>query len=376
MKKVLFTATVDSHIELFHIPFLKYFKEAGYEVHVATNSDCKIPYCDKKIKIPFERNPFRVNNLKAIKMLKKIIEKEQYDIIHTHTPMGSAVTRLAAQKSRKKNHTRVIYTAHGFHFYQGAPILNWLLFYPVEKYLSKYTDTLILINQEDYQLAKKKFKKCPDIHYVPGVGMDEKKLSFIIDNEERKKVRASLELNENDFVIIFSAEINKNKNQKWLVTTLKDLIEKNPNIHLLLPERDNLKGQLAAYIKEIGLEENVHLLGFRRDIAKLLKIADLAVSSSKREGLPVNIMEAMYVGLPLVVSSCRGNKDLVEDGINGYVCPLGDTKRFQEKVEILYKNKDQYEIFASASKKKVKPYLLDSIMDVMKKIYEGGLDEN
>ena len=155
-KKVLFTATVDSHILHFHIPYLKLFKEKGYEVHVATNGNEEIPYCDKKHVISFERSPLKLNNLKAIGQLRKIINEENFDIIHCHTPMGSVVTRLAAKKARKKG-TRVIYTAHGFHFYKGAPKLNWFLFYPVEKYLSKYTDTLITINKEDYDLAKRKF---------------------------------------------------------------------------------------------------------------------------------------------------------------------------------------------------------------------------
>ena len=134
--KVLFTAHVDSHILLFHIPFLKLFKERGYEVHVATNGDEKIPYCDKKWKVSFEKSPYKLNNLKAIKELSKIIKNEHYDIIHTHTPMGSVITRIAARGARKKG-TRVLYTAHGLHFFKGASIVNWLLFYPVEKILSK-----------------------------------------------------------------------------------------------------------------------------------------------------------------------------------------------------------------------------------------------
>jgi glycosyltransferase EpsD len=179
MKKVLFTATVDSHILQFHLPFLKMFKENGYEVHVATNGNEKIPYCDVKHVVSFERSPIKINNLKAIKQLKKICEKEKFDIIHTHTLMGSVVTRLAAKKARRKYNTRIIYTAHGFHFFKGAPIKNWILFYPVEKYLAKYTDTLITINQEDYELAKMKFnKRCKDIQFVPGVGIDEKKFDF------------------------------------------------------------------------------------------------------------------------------------------------------------------------------------------------------
>ena len=154
MKKVLFAATVDSHIKQFHLPYLKWFKEHGYEVHVATNGKEVIPYCDVKHQISFERSPLKFNNIKAIGQLKKIIEKEQFEIIHCHTPMGSVVTRLAALKARK-NGTRVIYTAHGFHFFKGAPIQNWLIYYPIEKLMARYTDCLITINEEDYEFAKK-----------------------------------------------------------------------------------------------------------------------------------------------------------------------------------------------------------------------------
>ena len=328
MKKVLFTATVDSHILLFHIPFLKYFKEQGYEVHVATNGTEEIPYCDKKIIIPFERSPFKINNLKAIKKLRKVIQKEHYDIIHTHTPMGSVVTRLAAKKARK-NGTKVIYTAHGFHFFKGAPLLNWCLFYPVEKYLSKYTDTLILINQEDYQRAKKKFKKCKDIEYVPGVGIDEEKFNFQMSEKEKLELRKSLGLKKDDFVLIYPAEISKRKRQLWLVQTLEPLLKEHTNIHLLLPGKDSLNGKCQQLIKQYHLETQIHMLGFRKDIPKLLKISDLAVSSSSQEGLPVNIMEAMCVGLPIVATDCRGNRDLVKDGENGYIVNMSASDKFR-----------------------------------------------
>ena len=224
MKKVLFTATVDSHILHFHIPYLKLFKENGYEVHVATNGDEKIPYCDVKHKISFERNPIKLNNLKAIKQLKKVIDKEKFDIIHCHTPMGSVVTRLAAKKARK-NGTRVIYTAHGFHFYKGAPLLNWLLFYPIEKYLSKYTDDLITINKEDYELAKRKFH-ARNTYYIPGVGVDPNKFNINLTSEEKHKLRESLGLKDDDFVIIYVAELIKRKNQTMAIEAIKDLVKK------------------------------------------------------------------------------------------------------------------------------------------------------
>lgn len=371
MKKVLFTATVDSHIELFHVPFLKYFKENGYEVHVATNGDHNIPYCDKKIKIPFERSPFKTNNLKAIKMLKKVIKNEHYDIIHTHTPMGSVVTRLAALKSRKQYKTRIIYTAHGFHFFKGAPLLNWLLFYPVEKFLSRYTDTLILINKEDYNLAKRKFKKCKNIKYVPGVGIDESKFDLTMNDKEKTNLRQSLGLNDNDFVMIFPAELNKNKNQLLLINAMKEITKKHNNIHLLLPGKDSYNGYYQNLVKSENLEKNIHFLGFRNDVPKLLTISDLAVTTSLREGLPVNILESMYEGLPIIATNCRGNRDLVKDKINGYIIE-NDVNELTQKILTIYQNPKLKEHFKKESKKEINQYLLKNILKDMIKIYEDN----
>lgn len=371
MKKVLFTATVDSHILQFHLPFLKLFKEKGYEVHVATNGNEEIPYCDIKHVIPFERSPFKLNNLKAIKQLKKICNEEKFDIIHTHTPMGSVVTRLAARQARKKYHTRVIYTAHGLHFFKGAPLINWLLFYPVEKYLSKYTDTLILINMEDYERCKKHFKKCKDIQYVPGVGIDEDKFNFEMSKEEKSELRKLFGLNDDDFVMIYPAEISVRKRHIWLVNTLSKLMKDNSNIHLLLPGKDSLNGECHQLVKELGLDKQIHFLGYRKDIPKLLKISNLALSSANQEGLPVNIMEAMYIGLPIVASNCRGNRDLVQDKIDGYLVELDDNTRFVESVYKIYSQSDESKVFCKKSKEIIRDYLLDKIMINMRRIYKS-----
>ncbi len=369
MKKVLFSATVDSHILCFHLPYLKYFKEQGYEVHVATNSDEKIPYCDKKHNISFERNPFKLNNLKAIKNLKKIINKEKFDIIHTHTPMGSVVTRLAARNSRKKYDTRVIYTAHGFHFYKGAPLKYWLMFYPVEKFLARYTDDLITINKEDYNRASRKFKT--RVHYIPGVGIDPKKFDVKMSDSEKLDLRKSLGLAKNDFVLIYPAEISKRKNQEWLVKSLSSLIKQNNDIHLLLPGIDSLNGKINELVKNLNLEKNINLLGFRNDIPNLLKISNLAISSSRQEGLPVNIIEAMYMGLPIVATSCRGNNDLIEDGKNGYIVSQNDTEQFVDKIKKFYMQEIDIDIFKKNNIKKVKKYLLSDILKEYIKIYNS-----
>ena len=369
MKKVLFTATVDSHILHFHLPYLKMFKEKGYEVHVATNTDDTIPFCDIKHKVCFERSPFKKNNLKAIKQMEKILLDNNFDIVHTHTPMGSVVTRLAYKKVRNKVNTRMIYTAHGFHFYKGAPLLNWVLFYPVEKYLSKYTDTLITINKEDYEFAKKKFKKCRSVEYVPGVGIDEDKFNFTMTKSEKLELRKSLGLKENDFVLIYPAEISKRKRHIWLINTISPLLMENRHIHLLLPGSDSLNGKAHALTKKMGLTDQIHFLGYRTDIPKLLRISDLAISSAKQEGLPVNIMEAMYVGLSVVATDCRGNRDLICNSKNGYIVSINNNDDFVNKIELVYNDRNIRRKFEKENRILIKDYLLDDILTRMNVIY-------
>lgn len=366
MKKVLFTATVDSHILQFHLPFLKLFKDKGYEVHVATNGNEEIPYCDKKHIISFERSPYKTNNLKAIKQLRKIINEEKYDIIHCHTPMGGVVTRLAAKQARKKYHTRVIYTAHGFHFYKGAPLLNWLLYYPVEKYLAKYTDTLITINNEDYELAKKKFsKRCFDIQYVPGVGIDEEKFNIKMTEKEKQDLRKSLGLKKDDFVMIYPAELNKNKNQLMIINAMGELTKKYKNIKVLLPGIDSYNGYYQRLVKEKRLEDYINFLGYRNDIPQLLKISNIALATSKREGLPLNVMEAMYEGLPIIATDCRGQRDLVKDGVSGYL--IKDTNELIKKIEKVYKDKKN--ILGKESKKEIEQFLQSHIKEKLIEVY-------
>lgn len=364
MKKVLFTATVDSHILHFHIPYLKLFKENGYEVHVATNGDEKIPYCDVKHKISFERNPIKLNNLKAIKQLKKVIDKEKFDIIHCHTPMGSVVTRLAAKKARK-NGTRVIYTAHGFHFYKGASLLNWLVFYPIEKILSYITDDLITINKEDYELALKKFH-AKNTYYVPGVGVDKAKFDFIFTDDEKHKLRESLSLNDDDFVIIYVAELNKNKNQKLAIEAMKELTSKNNKVKLLLVGKGSYGPKYQEMVADLELQDNVIFAGYRKDVNKLLKIANLGISCSIREGLGLNIIEELCSGLAVISTRNRGHLSIYD---NEYIIDY-DKKVLSEKLEkIINASSEEYTKIYLSESKDLQSFLFDNIKKSMCKIY-------
>ncbi len=357
-KKVLFTSHV-ANFQKFNRPFMRWFREQGWEVHYASMGEEEILDCDKSFVVPFTRSPFKLDNIKAYHQLKEIIDRENYDIIHTHTPMGSVVTRLAARDARKRG-TRVIYTAHGFHFFTGAPLANWLIYYPVEKWMARHTDTLITINDEDYQRAKRKFKT--DVQYVPGVGIDSKKFDVKMTKTEKTELRKSLGLKDSDFVIIYVAELLKRKNQTWLVQTLSDFIKANPDTHLLLPGKDSLGGKLHDLVEELGLQNRVHLLGYRKDIPRLMKISNLAVSSALQEGLPVNILEAMYLGLPVVATACRGNSDLIKENPSGKIVPRGDSDAFVRSVAWGRTVKADW-------LKAIKPYRLDCVLKRMKEVY-------
>lgn len=363
MKKVLFVATVTNHINSFHIPYLKMFKEEGYEVHVASFGDEPIEYCDKHFDIPFKRNPLKMQNIKAYKELKEIIKNNKYKIIHCHTPVAGVLTRLAARKTRKYNNTKVIYTAHGFHFYKGAPLLNWIIYYPIEKWLSKYTDCLITINQEDYDLAKRKFK-AKQIELVHGVGIKEDKFNFTMTTEENNKLRESIGLKKDDYVLIQVGELNKNKNQIMAIKAMKELVGTNSNIKLLLVGKGTQEQFYRDKIKEYNLQNNVYILGYRRDIPELMKMSNILLSLSFREGLPVNVMEAMFCNLPIIATKCRGNIDLAKNYNMFNIIKINDIEMLKNKIIECYNNrKDELE------KADISIYCENKIRKKMGKIY-------
>ncbi|MCL2038758.1 glycosyltransferase [Candidatus Saccharibacteria bacterium] len=305
--KILYTSHT-ANFQKFNRPLMRMMSGQGWEVHYASAGEEEILDCDETFVVDFARNPFRFDrHIKAYRQMRRILAKHKYEIIHTHTPVGGAITRLAARRARRGG-TRVIYTAHGFHFYRGAPLLNWLLWYPAEKILANYCDVLITINKEDFERGKRKLKT--DVRYVPGVGVDPAKFQIKMSKKERNDLRASLGLEPDDFVMIYVAEINKNKNQAGLLRQKAEMIRSDRKNHILLVGRDYSRGAVARLARSLRIANNVHFLGYRNDVPQLLKISDLYISTSKREGLGLNVIEAKVAGLRAEVSDTRGHRDI------------------------------------------------------------------
>lgn len=295
-------------------------------------------------------------------MVKKLCDKNKYYLLHCHSPIGSVVARIAAIKARNKYKTKVIYTAHGFHFYKGAPKRNWLIFYPIEKICSFLTDVLITINKEDYEFAQKHMN-AKNVYYVPGVGVDTKK--FFIDGFDKNTKKSELKLGVDDIIVFSVGELNENKNQEVIVRAIAKL--NNPKIHYLIAGQGKKEEELINLAEELGV--NLHLLGYRTDIVELLNMSDIFAFSSYREGLSVALMEAMAAGLPCVVSRIRGNSDLIEDGRGGYLCEVNDIDTISEAINKLCDVEKQI-LLGTYNQSKIKKFDKKNVMEIMEQIYK------
>ena len=372
-KKVLFTATVvKTHMMQFHLPYLKMFQDMGWETAVASKNDyedpadCVIPYCDRYYDIPFARLPWKKDNITAYRQLKAILDQGNYDLIHCHTPVGAMITRLAARKARKQG-TKVIYTAHGFHFFKGAPLLNWLLFYPAEWLLAPVTDCLITINKEDYARAQKRMHP-KRLEYVPGVGIQTEK--FRRTEEQNREKRRELGFAEEDFLILTVAEMTANKNHITVLNALQKLkgTAEYEKMHYLIVGRGEMWPRLEAAAEEMGIADHVHFLGYRSDAAQIYGCCDLFAFVSFREGLSVALMEAMSSGMAIVCTKIRGNTDLIEDGVTGLFTE-NNPEAVAESFRKLYSQPQYRKQLGMAAGEAAKKYDEKTIHEQVKQIY-------
>lgn len=373
-EKVLLLASVASMIDQFNMPNIELLQSLDYEVHVACNFEdgntCsnekiiqlknKLSYLNVPIyQINFSRSVFNIRqNYIAYKCVKRIMLDNNYKFIHCHSPIGGVIGRLACKITK----TKCIYTAHGFHFYKGASLKNWILFYPIEKLLSKYTDILITINKEDYERAKRKFKsRC--IKYVPGIGVNYKSIKEI--HVDKELLKEKLKIPKKNSVIISIGELSKRKNHSIVVETLKNF----PNITYLICGQGVMNEELIKVAKKNDVD--LRLLGFRDDRIEILKISDIFLFPSLQEGLPVALMEAMCCGIPCVVSNIRGNIDLISNLTDGLIVKKNSINEYRKAIQFVLENSNDFDMNSIKHIDTIKKISCDEINKIMNDIYKS-----
>lgn len=366
--RILYVTTIGLTMGFFD-SYIRELLDEGHVVDIATNeTDTKVPDCYREwgctiYPIDTSRSPLNPGNLKAIRQIKELVSQNGYDIVHCHTPIAAMCTRLACRSARKAG-LKVLYTAHGFHFYKGAPLPNWLIFYPIEKICSYFTDVLITINGEDYALARKKMK-AKQIAYVPGVGVDIQK--FQDTKIDRKEKRRELDVPENAVLLVSVGELNQNKNHEVVIRAMAQL--HNPRIHYMIAGEGPLREHLHGLAQELDVSNQVHLLGYRKDIAQLCRAADICVFPSIREGLGLAAVEGMATGLPLIASDNRGTRDYAVHRVNALVCRHDSVEEFADAISQLAGNPGLRNEMGSKNVEIAKKYDIVSINAQMKQLY-------
>ena len=370
MKKILYVTTVSRTLNAFLIPHIEKLVYEGYKVDCACAIDLKV---DDRIlskgcnifDIPFSRNPANPRNVKAFRELLKIQERNEYDILHVHTPVASFVTRLAF---REKENLKIIYTCHGFHFYKGSSIVNWILFYPLEKLAARWTDTLVTINEEDYKMATTfKLRNNGQVIKMNGVGIEKEK--YIIENFNKNEYRKKLNLEENDFVILVLAELNNNKNHNQLIKAMNLLKDKYPNIKAIFAGSGPLEEDIKYQIKENGLENKISLIGWRNDVKELINSCDMVGLFSKREGFGKCLLEAIICGKPVIATNTRGPRELIKENVNGFLVEINDIEQTANYIEKIYMDNKGIQKLEEKISEKGNKYLLVNVLNQLNSIY-------
>lgn len=373
-KKLLYILNIAKRVNNFSYTSMLAAQELGIEFHIAGNwsyaSDeeriaDEEKYGIKIHQIDFVRTPYHPENIKAYKQLKCLVETEKYDFIHCNTPIGGVLGRLIGEKC---NVEKVIYQAHGFHFYKGAPKINWLVYYPVEKWLAHYTDALITINSEDFELAKAKLKLRNNgkVYYVPGVGIDTSQ--YNLSEKSREEKRRELGLGEDDVALISMGDLIERKNY---ATAIRSIAETNdPKLQYFICGKGSEEENLRALAESLGVTKQIHFLGFRSDIKELLVAADIFLFTTKQEGLPRSMMEAMASGLPCIASKIRGNTDLLDGTEGGFLCETTDTAAYAEKLKLLANDKALRKAMGENNLIAIQKFNTETVNEELRKVYE------
>lgn len=371
-KKILLTATVQSHVCQFHRPLIEMLREEGdYEIHVAARNNLaeknglKLDFADQVFDVPFERFPFHPRNIKAYRMLKRVLRENEYEFIHCNTPVGGVLTRLAARKYRRRG-AKVIYTAHGFHFYRGASRLNWMIYYPIERILSRYTDCLVTINGEDYALASARFPcKVARIH---GVGVSDERY-YPVSEEVAMALRQELDFSPETRIMLCIGELNANKNQTMAIEAMEQVLRQCPRAVLVIAGNGPRRCELEELVFARGLGEHVRFLGYCSTLEKYHRVSDMGISCSIREGLGLNAIEAMLTGNPMVGTRNRGHAELIRHNENGFLVEIGDVEGMAACMIRLLEDRELRRTMGRNGLESVTPYTYARVKRELRSVY-------
>lgn len=367
MKKVLFTASTYSHICNFHLPYLRAFQERGAAVHVACGGqEREIPCADRIVRLPLEKKMWAPGNFRAARMLRREIKSEGYDLVVTHTSLAAFFTRLALMGMGRR--PAVINMAHGYLFDDETPFLKKTILLTAERLVAGKTDLVLTMNGWDTDAARR-YKLGRKIEQVPGVGVDFSRFDGL---QAHTSMRERYAIPEDAFVLVYAAEFSGRKSQAVLIRAMGLLPEKAV---LALPGEGDLLEECKALAKSLGLEKRVIFPGHVASMADWYAMADGAVSSSRIEGLPFNVMEAMYCGLPVIASAVKGHVDLIQDGVTGLLYPYGDEKACAACIQRLMEDEDLRRRMADKAKKEAEQYSLEKVFPQVMDIYWSMLSE-
>lgn len=361
-RKVLFTASTYSHIAHFHRPYLRAFSALGWTVDVACGGEpIDLPEAHRIIPLPLQKSITSPANLRAVRLLRRELKMENYALISTHTSLAAFFTRLAAEGLD----VTVVNTCHGYLFDHDTPPAKRALLLEAEKFTAKRTDLLLTMNQCDFDIARR-HRLGRRLLSIPGVGVDFSPLDAV-PPAAGKALRSEWDIPEDAFVLIYPAEFSRRKSQETLLRALA-LLPKQ--VFLLLPGSGALLEECRSLAGQLGVRDRVRFPGHVSPMGAWYRAADCAVSSSRSEGLPFNIMEAMHCALPVVASDVKGHQDLVRDGQNGLLFPWNDPEACARQLLRLYGDPELASAMGKRGRESVKLYSLDAVLPQVMEAYQ------
>jgi glycosyltransferase EpsD len=373
-KKVLYTASTEIHLRNFHLPYMNWFLESGYEVHAAFSGNAQFKEASVCHNIPFDRSPLSRKNIQVLFQLIKLIRLHKFDVIHCHTPTASVITRLAYILSFRWK-SFVFYTAHGFYFYKGSNLKNWIIFYPIELMMALITDCIITMNDEDWGYISSPLFRCRHKYNIDGIGVNPSRLTHAVNQDSSSLLKQELEISSQEIVFIYIAEFNKRKNHTYIFNSINQLIKQDFSEFKVLFAGgfSTEKKTCEEFAIQNGFIDKVRFLGYRNDIGKLISMADVGITSSRTEGLPIGVLELIYSKKPVLASRIRGHKEILKDGENGYLIDLDDPTSLADKMKMFIESPEMIEKIGENAPRTIDKFLLKNASEKMFSVYQKCL---